>query len=130
VILRTDEPLVIRELVSKMIAHAESLRVDWRQRFKDRSDDNPVSYTEIAWEIRRISDYHPAEAFRPVFFRYARGGVVIENLFPPCRFCKRSPYNHFEFQCCFAPTEYSPMTVEEAQRVPIWLWNQAYGGSL
>ncbi len=128
--LLEDEPLVIRQLVEKMIAHAESLRVDWRKAFQYRSDDNPVSYTEIAWEIYRISVRHSAEAFRPVWFRYARSGVTMEYIFPPCRFCKRSPYNHFEFQCCFAPTEYSPMTVEEARQVPLWVWNQRDGGSL
>lgn len=112
--LLEDEPLVIRELVSKMIAHAESLRVDWRQKFKYRSDDNPISYMEIAWEIRRLSDKFPVEAFRPVWFWYERGGAVIDSLFPPCRFCRRSPYNHFEYQCCFEATMYTPMTVEEA----------------
>ena len=129
--LRTDEPLVIRELVSKMIAQAVLLRVDWRERFQYRSDDNLVSYMEIAWEIRRLSDKFPADAFQSVWFRYSRGGqggVVIDSLFPPCRFCKRSPYNHFEYQCCFEATMYTPMTVEEASRIAHEEWGRDWHG--
>lgn len=129
--LRTDEPLVIRELVSKMIAQAVLLRVDWRERFKHRSNNDPVSYMDIAWEIRRLSDKFPADAFKSVWFLYSRGGrggVVIDSLFPPCRFCRKSPYQHIEFQCRFEATMYAPMTVEEASRIPHEEWGRNWHG--